>query len=119
MGQRNRDRAYWQEKLAELKTLRDDHQVVTDGLELAYQYLSSVEERLPELDIPQSEFAQLSTEKQLNILHERKRVIQSICDYVVVHDNGKMEIGALISDEQSKLFSRDQGNTGTSMDRVS
>jgi hypothetical protein len=103
MTQRNRDRAYWQEEMVRLKTLRDEHQVVSEGLELAYRYLTAIEEGLPELDVSQRKLKYLPVESQVKTLHERKNIIQSICERVIVHNDGQIEIGALIG-EQSQLY---------------
>lgn len=107
MTQRNRDRAYWQEEMTRLKTLRDEHEIVSQGLELAYQYLAAIDERLPELDISPKEFKRLPVERQVEILHERKNIIQSICEHVIVYNDGQIEIGGLIG-EQSQLFRGNQ-----------
>ena len=118
MTQRNRDHAYWQEEMVRLKTLRDEHQVVSEGLELAYRYLTAIEERLPELDVSQRKLKYLPVESQVKILHERKNIIQSICERVIVHNDGQIETGALIG-EQSQLFRGNQSHPGTGLGRVS
>lgn len=96
MIERNREKAYWQEELTRLKALRDDAAKTESDLEHAFRLLNNYEQRLKELDMPQKELKALPADKQIDILTERKQVIQSLCERVTVYSDGRILIDGMI-----------------------
>ena len=96
MIQRNKDRVYWQEEVNRLLRLRDDVQQLENDLEYAYRLLDSYGNRLKQLDIPPAELNARDLDERIAILTERKRIIQSLCEKVIVFADGRVIIKGLI-----------------------
>jgi DNA invertase Pin-like site-specific DNA recombinase len=95
MIQRNKDRVYWQEEVNRLLRLRDDVQQLENDLEYAYRLLDSYGNRLKQLDIPPAELNTRDLDERIAILTERKRIIQSLCEKVIVFADGRVIIKGL------------------------
>jgi hypothetical protein len=96
MIERNREKTFWQEEHSRLVSLRNDAQKLESDLEHAYRILASYGEKLEWLDIPQDELKRRSPDEQIEILTERKRIIQSLCERITVFGEGRVEIDGLI-----------------------
>ena len=78
-------------------SLRNDAQKSESDLEHAYRILASYGEKLEWLDIPQEEFKKRSPDERIEILTERKRIVQSLCERITVFgDDGRVNIDGLI-----------------------
>lgn len=96
MVERNNEQQFWTEEINRLRTLRDDVQKIESDLEYAYQVLSVIEGGLGKWDMPPGELKSLPSERRIEILSERKRIIRSLCERVTVYADGRIVIDGLI-----------------------
>lgn len=108
----NDEQNYWQEKIADLESMRDDAAKIQSDLEFAYHVLETYQEQLPELDKTPEEFKALDREQRLSILYRRKRIIKSLCEKVTVWGDGRVLIDGLIDSNKADLGESLPGETG-------
>jgi chromosome segregation ATPase len=96
MVERNREKAFWQEECSRLGSLRNDAQKLESDLEHAYRILAAYGEKLEWLDISKGELKKRSPDERIEILTERKRIVQSLCERITVYGDGRIDIDGLI-----------------------
>lgn len=97
MIQRKKELKYWQEEKDRLIILRDEQKIVEDGLNVMINFLKHQESRLAYLDRP---LKSLPLEEQLQVLIERREIVQAICERVFVHPGGILKVEGLVNTDR-------------------
>jgi len=77
---------------------------VQAGLDHANHLLTSLQAKLPEIDIPPDELKALPDERQTEILKMRREIIKALVDKVKVCANGQVEIVRLLDGSEAAQF---------------
>lgn len=92
-----------EEDLAQLVELRDDAAKVQAGVDYAKAFLSTLEQKIPEIDQTPEELNALSKDKRDKILKARREIIRALCDKVIIHPDGQIKVEGLINGTVSQF----------------
>ncbi len=84
--------------------LRDNSRKVQNAMSYAQELLSNIQAKMPEIDFTPEQFKTFSEEKQEWILTERKKIIEAVCEKVIIFANGRIEIEGLIDGDEVSSF---------------
>jgi site-specific DNA recombinase len=104
MGETEEACQYWQSELARLQELRDDAAKVEASLDYATELLTTLQEVLPEIDVPPDELKELLEEERNEILESRRDIIRALVDKVEVYASGKVKIYGLLNGSERAQF---------------
>ena len=104
MEETEEGRIFWQAELDQLAELRDNRAGVRAGLDYAIQLLTLMQERLGEIDIQPDELRKLPEKQRAEILRERRRMIQALCDRVLLYANGRVVIEGVLDGSEAAEF---------------
>jgi len=104
MGETEEACQYWQSELARLQELRDDAAKVEASLDYATELLTTLQEVLPEIDVPPDELKELLEEEHNEILESRRDIIRALVDKVEVYASGKVKIYGLLDGSERAQF---------------
>jgi archaellum component FlaC len=74
MDETENDKKYWQDELDRLTELKDDAEKIQSGLDYVTELMTTLQERLTEIDIPLDELKALPQEGQNEILEKRRKL---------------------------------------------
>jgi DNA invertase Pin-like site-specific DNA recombinase len=97
-------RRYWQGELERLQELRDNAAKVQNGLEYATELLTSLQARLPEIDIPHDELTALPRDQQNTILRKRQEIIRALSSKVIVWADRRVKLVGVVDGTEGMQF---------------
>ena len=95
---------YWKSELIHLEELRDNAVKIQSGLDYATELLTTLRDKLQEIDMSPDELKVLSEEKRNRVLRARRRIVQALCDEVVVHADGHVVIMGVLDGSEAAQF---------------
>lgn len=95
---RNSELEYWREELERARILRDEHVLVQENLNIAYSFLKMQRAKLSDLDRPIKE---LEIDEQIRILTERRNIVQSLADRVIIYGSKEIVIEGMIDPSET------------------
>jgi hypothetical protein len=104
MDETEETRRYWQSELAQLQELRYNQAKVQAGLDYATELLTTLQETLPEIDLPPKELGKLSEEERNEILEKQRHIIRALVDKVELWANGQVKIWGLLDGSEAAQF---------------
>jgi chromosome segregation ATPase len=93
-----------QSKLDRLLELRDDVAQVHAGLDYATEFLSKLEQRLPEIGQSWEELKVMSEEERAAILKARQEIIRSLVETAYVYADGRVRIEGVLDGSETAQF---------------
>jgi DNA invertase Pin-like site-specific DNA recombinase len=95
---------YWQSELERLKELRDNTTQVQAGLDYATELLTTLQAKLPEIDIPPRELKALPVERINEIMKIRQGIVRALVDEVLIYANRQVKIEGLLDGSEGSQF---------------
>ena len=75
-----------------------------NGLDYVNELLTTLQAKLPMIDIPANELKALPDEERITILKMRQEIVRALVDKVVVYANGTVEICGLLDGGEAAQF---------------
>lgn len=104
IAESNEAQATIQEDLQSAIELRDNSRKVQNAMSYAQQLLSNIQAKMPEIDFTQEEFKTFDKDRQDWILTERKKIIEAVCEKIIIFADGRIEIEGLIDGDEVSGF---------------
>lgn len=108
MDETNEQKDHWQNELDRLSELRDNTSKVNAGLAYVTDLMTGLQERLPQIDQEPEVLKAMALDEQNDILGQRQEIIRALCDRILIHANGHVEIEGLLDGSEAAQF--DLGN---------
>ena len=97
-------REYWEAELERLHELRDDSAKIRAGLDYATELLTTLQAKLPEIDQAPKELKALPKEDRDKILRTRKKIIQALCEKVIIYSDRRIVIEGMLDGSEAAQF---------------